>query len=329
MTYSREIFDMAYHIIDERRNSANNTAQRHTEEVYREIPEIEDISCKLASCSIGAARAVLKGANAKEELERLAAISSDLQKRQAELLSNAGFPANYMEPVYTCSQCNDTAYVEKDGKTVYCDCFLRLLVECSCKEINKLSPLSLSTFDTFNLDYYPYDSNADGVSPYSRMSKILNYCKNYARNFTGEGKSILMRGATGLGKTHLSLAIANEVLQKGFYAVYVSAPSLLSKLENSHFDYNNTEEEHLLQTLNDCDLLIIDDLGTEFITPFSRSTIYNIFNNRLLRRKPMIINTNLSVRELQDTYSQRFVSRIIGECDRLDFIGKDIRALKA
>ncbi len=329
MTYSREIFDMAYRIIDERRSDANSTAQRHTEEVYREIPEIEEISRKLASCSIGAARAVLKGANAKSELERLAEISSDLQKRQAQLLSLAGYPADYMDPVYTCTHCNDTAYVEKDGKTVYCDCFLKLLIECSCNEINKLSPLSLSTFDTFSLDYYPYDSNADGVSPYSRMSKILNYCKNYARNFTGEGKSILMRGATGLGKTHLSLAIANEVLSRGYYAVYVSAPSLLSKLENSHFNYNSTEEEHLLQTLNDCDLLIIDDLGTEFLTPFSKSTIYNIFNNRLLRRKPMIINTNLTVRELQDVYSQRFVSRIIGECDRLDFMGKDIRALKA
>lgn len=329
MTYSREIFDMAYHIIDDRRSNAQSIAQRHTEEVYREIPEIEEISRRLTSCSIGAARAVLKGSNAKEELERLAQISSDLQKRQEDLLLSHGYPVDYMEPVFTCPHCHDTAYVDKDGKTVYCDCFLKLLIECACNEINKLSPLTLSTFDTFNLDYYPYDSNAEGVSPYSRMSKILNFCKNYARNFTGEGKSILMRGATGLGKTHLSLAIANEVLQKGYYAVYVSAPSLLSRLENSHFDYLSTEEEHLLKTLEDCDLLIIDDLGTEFLSPFSKSTIYNIFNNRLLKRKPMIINTNLTIRELQDIYSQRFVSRIMGECIKLDFIGKDIRALKA
>ncbi|MBQ8001213.1 MAG: ATP-binding protein [Ruminococcus sp.] len=329
MTYSREIYDKAYHIIEDRRREAESVAQQHTDRVYREIPELEEISRQLVSCSLGAARAVLKGANTKEELERLAQISSNLQKRQQELLASNGYPANYMEPVYTCPHCNDTAYVEKDGKTVYCDCFLKLLIECSCDEINKLSPLSLSTFDTFKLDYYPYDSNADGVSPYTRMSKILNFCRNYAINFNGEGKSILMRGATGLGKTHLSLAIANEVLQKGYYAVYVSAPSLLARLENSHFNYNSSEEEQLLQTLGDCDLLIIDDLGTEFLTPYSKSTIYNIFNNRLLKRKPMIINTNLTVRELQDVYSQRFVSRIIGECDRLDFIGKDIRALKA
>ena len=138
-----------------------------------------------------------------------------------------------------------------------------------------------------------------------------------------------MQGATGLGKTHLSLAIANEVLNKGYYAVYVSAPTILSRLENSHFDYNSNEEEHLMQTLTDCDLLIIDDLGTEFQTPYSKTTIYNLFNNRILKRKPVIINTNLSIREIQDAYSQRFVSRIIGECDRLEFLGKDIRAQKA
>lgn len=329
MTYSREIYDMAYGIIDERRRNANSVAQRHTEEIYRVIPEIEEISRKLTSCSIGAAKAVLKGANAKEEIQRLSAISLDLQKRQAKLLTENGYPVDYMEPEYTCPVCNDTAFVEKDSKTVYCDCFLKLLIECSCEQINKLSPLSLSTFDTFSLDYYPYDSNQDGVSPYSRMSKILNFCINYAKSFKGEGKSILMRGATGLGKTHLSLAIANEVLKKGYYAVYISAPSILSKLESLHFNYDNREEEQLIQTLTDCDLLIIDDLGTEFLTPFSKSTIYNIFNNRLLKRKPMIINTNLTVRELQDVYSQRFVSRVIGECDRLDFIGKDIRALKS
>lgn len=329
MTYSKEIFNTAFQIMDNRRSDAEATAQKHTYEVYDKIPEIEEISRKLTECSLGAARAVLKGSNAKAELERLASISSDLQKRQVQLLCEAGFPVDYMEPVYTCPHCNDTAYVEKDGKTIYCDCFMKLLIECSCEEINKLSPLKLSTFDTFKLDYYPYDTNAEGISPYTRMSRILDYCRNYAKNFTGEGRSLLMQGNTGLGKTHLSLAIANEVLKRGYYAVYVSAPTILSRLENSHFDYNSSEEEHLMQTLTDCDLLIIDDLGTEFQTPYTKTTIYNLFNNRILKRKPVIINTNLSIREIQDAYSQRFVSRIIGECDRLEFLGKDIRAQKA
>ena len=328
MTYSKEIFANAYKIIDERRAKADATAQRHTEEIYDRLPIVEDINRRLTSCSIAAARAVFTGKNAKDELEKLAKISLTLQKNQAEILEENGYPEDYMEPKYTCPVCKDTAYVEKDGKTVYCSCFLDLLTKCACEEINKLSPLSLSTFATFNLEYYPYDSNNDGVSPYSRMSKIFNYCRNFARAFDGTGRSILMRGATGLGKTHLSLAIANEVLHKGYYAVYVSAPSILSKLETAHFNYDNAAEESLMQILCECDLLIIDDLGTEFATQYTKAAIYNIFNNRLLKNKPVIINTNMTIRELEATYSQRFVSRIMGECDKLDFIGKDIRALK-
>lgn len=328
MTYSKEIFANAYKIIDDRRANAEAAAQRHTNEIYDRLPIVEDINRRLTSCSIAAAKAVFSGNDAKEELEKLAKISLALQKNQAEILEENGYPEDYMEPKYTCLVCKDTAYVEKEGKTVYCSCFLDLLKKCACEEINKLSPLSLSTFESFNLEYYPYDSNKDGVSPYSRMSKIFNYCRNFARTFDGAGRSLLMRGTTGLGKTHLSLAIANEVLQKGYYAVYVSAPSILSKLENAHFNYDNAEEERLMQTLCDCDLLIIDDLGTEFATQYTKAAIYNIFNNRLLKNKPVIINTNMTIRELEDTYSQRFVSRLMSECDKLDFIGKDIRAMK-
>jgi len=328
MTYSKDIYKQAYKIIDERRNFAQDIANKHTEEICYTLPQIKDINQRLSACSIEAARAVLRGSNAKEELEKIATISLNLQTLKADVLKDHGYPLDYMEPHYTCSLCKDTAYVEKNGKTVYCECFLELLKQCACDEINKLSPLSLSTFDTFDLKYYPYDSGADGVSPYTRMSKILTYCKNYAKNFDGKGKSILMRGATGLGKTHLSLAIANEILNKGYYAVYVSAPSVLSKIDKLHFNHQFEEEQSLTDTLCDCDLLIIDDLGTEFASPFTKTTIYNIFNNRLLQNKPVNINTNMTIRELEASYSQRFVSRIIGECDRLDFVGRDIRALK-
>lgn len=328
MTYSKQIYKQAYKIIDERRKTAQDIANKHAEEVYIKLPQIQDINRRITSCAIEAARAVLKGSKAKEELEKIAKVNLSLQQLQADVLRDHGYPLDYMEPHYTCSHCNDTAYIEKDGKTVYCQCFLELLKQCACDEINKLSPLNLSTFDTFKLEYYPYDSNADGVSPYNRMTKIFNYCKNYAKAFTGKGRSILMRGATGLGKTHLSLAIANEVLKKGYYAVYVSAPSVLSQLDKLHFNHEFDEEHAITQTLCDCDLLIIDDLGTEFASPFTKTAIYNIFNNRLLQNKPMVINTNMTMRELESTYSQRFVSRIMGECDKLDFVGNDIRAIK-
>ena len=137
-----------------------------------------------------------------------------------------------------------------------------------------------------------------------------------------------MRGATGLGKTHLSLSIANELLGRGYSVVYVSAPDILFQLEKAHFSYGYDSESDLISTLSECDLLIIDDLGTEFSTNFTVSQIYNIFNNRILRSKPVIINTNLTIKELENSYSQRFVSRVMGTCDKLDFVGRDIRPQK-
>ena len=135
----------------------------------------------------------------------------------------------------------------------------------------------------------------------------------------------MMRGATGLGKTHLSLAIANEVIQNGFGVIYVSAPMLVSSLEKSHFKYDYDTEEETINSLVTCDLLIIDDLGTEFQSSYSTSTIYNIFNSRLLNRKPTIMNTNLTLKDLEKSYSPRFVSRVMGNCAKIDFLGRDIR----
>ncbi|MDO5124227.1 MAG: ATP-binding protein [Eubacteriales bacterium] len=329
MSYSREIYNKAYAIADDRHKRANDTAQRHREEVYRKIPQLSEIEHNLSSISIKAAKSVLKGSDVKEELSRLSEMSLALQAKSMKLLRENGYPADYLEPHYTCLVCNDTTFVEKDGKSVYCQCFLNLLKDCACEEINSLSPLKLSTFESFNLDYYPYDSTGEGVSPYQRMSKIYSFCVNYARDFDpSQSNSILMRGATGLGKTHLSLAVANEILRKGYYVVYVSAPDILSKLEKAHFNHNSLEEEQMISTLYECDLLIIDDLGTEYLTQYSKATIYNIFNGRIMKRLPMIINTNMTIRELETVYSERFVSRIMGNCYKLDFLGKDIRALK-
>lgn len=328
MTYSKAIYEEAHRIMDERRSDAEMKAEQYKTKVYSAIPELSDIEREIASLSIEVARAVASRTDTKEKLVALSERSADLQKKYAMLVAMSGFNSERLEPQYNCPLCKDSGVVEVSSKTVYCECFLSLLRKCACDELNKISPLKLSTFSTFSLDHYSFDSETDGVSPYSRMSKIFNYCKNYANSFKGEGRSILMRGATGLGKTHLSLAIANEVINRGYYAVYVSAPSILQKLENSHFNFGSTEEEQILSVLESCDLLIIDDLGTEFMTQYSRSAVYNIFNNRILRNKPVIISTNMTVRELEGAYSQRFLSRIMGNCDKLDFIGRDIRAVK-
>lgn len=329
MSYSDAVYSKAYSILESRRNKAVNDAEARRSKIYSEIPRVAEIERELSSCSIKAARAVFAGGDAKELLKLLSEESKSLRYELEALLLGAGYDKNALEPQYTCPVCEDKGTVELENKTITCNCFKELLKECACAEVNSFSPLNLSTFESFDLSCYPDAETAEGINPRRRMAQIFNYCKAYATHFRTDAKSLLMRGATGLGKTHLSLSIANELLQKGFSVAYVSAPDILFQLERAHFSYEYDKEQTLISTLTDCDLLIIDDLGTEFATNYTNSQIYNIFNNRILRSKPVIINTNLTIKELENAYTQRFVSRVMGTCDKLDFVGRDIRPQKA
>lgn len=325
MAYSKEIYTAAYELIQNRRLRAEKEAENRQKVIFENDPETERISRAIASCGIAAAKAVLQGGDVKEEISKLKVKNLALQEELKNRLLFNGYDANALEPQYTCLKCGDTGYYEEKNKTLVCDCMKKALIRCACDALNKTSPLSLCTFDNFSLSYYNMDVEQDAPSPYEIMTRIYNFCEVYAQNFTPKAKSILMKGATGLGKTHLSLAIANEVIQKGYSVVYVSAPSILSRLEKEHFGNGSGNEEETLAALMDCDLLIIDDLGTEFITNFSVTEIYNIVNSRLLQGKPVIINTNLTLKEIENAYSQRFLSRVVGCSAKLDFAGKDIR----
>lgn len=328
MGYSQEVKIVAERKLNNRRLVAEHEAESRKERIFREIPEAESYERQIASCGITAAKAVLKGGNVKAEIEKLKQCSLNLQREYSMLLAEKGYTVEDTKPIYMCKKCSDTGFVELDNRTIMCDCYKQILVECACAELNRHSPLSLCTFEDFSLDYYSQDIE-DGYphSSYVQMQKILSYCKNYADNFNKHSKSLFMKGKTGLGKTHLSLSIANEAIKKGYGVIYVSAPAIVSKLENERFSYDKTNATTEATLLN-CDLLIIDDLGTEFATQYTTSAIYNIFNSRLLADKPVIINTNLTLQELEKLYSQRFVSRIIGQAVRLDFFGRDIRILK-
>lgn len=328
MSYSNAVYSKAYNILDERRVKAINDAELRKRKIYAELPRAEEIEHELASCGIMAAKAVFAGGDVKAQLSLMADKSSALRAELDSLLSEGGYTKADLEPQFTCPVCGDRGTVEKGNKTIVCQCFKDILKDCACREVNRFSPLSLSTFDNFDLSLYPDSENNEGVNPRRRMTQILAYCKSYANSFNENSKNVLMRGATGLGKTHLSLSIANELLGRGYSVVYVSAPDILFQLEKAHFSYGYDSESDLISTLSECDLLIIDDLGTEFSTNFTVSQIYNIFNNRILRSKPVIINTNLTIKELENSYSQRFVSRVMGTCDKLDFVGRDIRPKK-
>ena len=326
MAYSKKVYSIASQKLLSRLDSANSVADYRKNMLYSKYPRLAEIDRELNSIGISTAKAVLKGDDAVLSLNALKEKSLALQNEYNDILISNGYSKNYLDPQYACDKCHDTGYIETNNKTIVCECFKNLLSSVACEELNKISPLSLSTFDSFNLNYYSQTPDENGNIPYNRMLKIYNYCLNYAKTFRPDSKGILMRGTTGLGKTHLSLAIANEVISRGYSVVYVSAPDILSKIEHEHFSYDYAGEQELMQSLIECDLLIVDDLGTEFITQFTTTTIYNLFNTRVNQSKPMVINTNLTEEEIKSTYSQRFTSRIMSSCDLLNFIGTDIRS---
>ena len=209
-----------------------------------------------------------------------------------------------------------------------CICLKELLRKTAYQRLNEMTPLALCSFDSFVLDYYPEEPLSEGeASPRKQMTNVLRYCRNYANEFSMESSSLIMQGGTGLGKTHLSLAIANAAVQKDFGVIYVSAQNMATSLERERFG-RGLEDGDTNALILGCDLLILDDLGTEFATSFVDASIYNIVNTRLMAGRPTIISTNLSLYELQKRYSERFVSRIIGSYVRLTFFGKDVRQQK-
>ena len=323
MGYDREVYEAADRILRKRRREAEGRAERMREAFYAVCPRARELERSLGTTAVSAARAVLGGGNVREQLGLLREKSRALQAEFSALSKAHGFSERDLEPRYQCPKCGDTGYV--DGRM--CSCLRRLLREEAYRRLNALTPLSLSTFETFSLGYYPERSEPGANrSPRSAMREVLRNCKKYAETFSADSRNLLLQGATGLGKTHLSLAIANEVLQKGFGVVYGSVTNLTAKLENEHFGREESgDTSNLLQA---CDLLILDDLGTEFRSAFSVASVYNLVNTRLLLRRPTIISTNLSMRELQERYSDRFASRIAGNYVRLLFLGHDNRVQK-
>ena len=324
MGYSKSIYITAQSKLDSRRKKAVEELEIRRAKAYSAIPELVEIQSRIAACGAEVIGAFAKGANGRAYVEELAKESLAAQKRRKELLAQAGLPENYLEAQYVCNICEDTGVTDED----ICECQRKLLAETAKDEISKHAPLRASTFEKFSLEFYPEAPDANGISPKKRMGEIAKFCIDYANDFSLSSASLFMHGATGLGKTHLSLSIANVVTEKGMGVIYSSAPNLFGELEREHFSRQNPNERTFERELLETDLLIIDDLGVEFSTQFTVSCVYNIINSRILSGKPTIISTNLTPGELEDKYTQRITSRIIGSYISIKFIGRDIRQLK-
>lgn len=323
MSYSKATLAKAAQMLESRRKKAQRTQTARHLAVTEKIPLISKYEAQLSETGLSVVKAIGMGSDAQEYINQLSQLNLAVQDKIRSLLRENGFPEDYLETPYTCKICSDTGY---NGGYI-CECRKELLRELAKEELASVSTSDRCRFDNFSLEYYPQPVDGTlGVSPAKRMNEILEYCRCYAEDFDTESESLYMHGATGLGKTHLSLAIANVVAENGFRVIYDSAQNLLSSLEKEKFSYSGSGERE--KEILDCDLLIIDDLGSEFSTNFTVAALYNIINTRINRSKPVIISTNLSETELEAKYTQRITSRIIGNYVSLLFLGKDIRQLK-
>ena len=323
MPYSRDLYAKAERILEKRREKAEFEKDIRVDEIKQKLPEIANIQKQLSEIGFEISQLFFFKGDVEAKVNELKEKSQALVlKRNTILLSN-GYSENALQPEYTCSACKDKGRI--DGRM--CNCQKKILKELMYSEISELAPLESCTFDNFSLDYYSEKPDEDGIVPKQRADNILENSRRYAQNFSKNSKNLLFLGTTGLGKTHISLAIANVVIQRGYSVCYGTSHNICEDLRSEMFGraerirYTNSR-------LEDADLLIIDDLGTEIDNQYNIASIYNIINTRILEHKPTIISTNYTLHELLDKYDQRISSRLNGEYTKLYFKGKDIRRIK-
>ena len=318
MTYSKEIYDIARDKLEARKREAENKAREVKNAFLKANPKAEELMYLMGKTSSRAAIEVLRGGSVKERLEKLKEENLKYQSEFDSILASCGLTREDIKPKFTCPVCEDTGF----DKGVMCKCFKELLKREAFEKLNEISPLKVSRFEDFSLDYYRVLPEKQRM----QMEKAFEYIKAYAENFNLNSESLLFKGGTGLGKTHLSLAIAGKAIERGYGVVYGSAQSFASMIEKERFIDSETDDT--ASTLISADLLIIDDLGAEFQSPYVTSVIYNIIDSRVMKSAPTIISTNLSLEELNKKYSERLVSRMLGSYSVINFYGRDIRLCK-
>ena len=323
MPYSNEIYRKAERELEKRRDRAAMAAEARSEEIRYKLPEVDDIQHQLSQIGIEISRLFFLGEEAPSRLNELKQQSKELVKKRSLILTANGYSEDAMKPEYICPVCEDKGFI--GGRM--CACHKQLLKDIMRREVSRLAPLDSCTFDSFDLNYYSSEPLENSVVPRLRAEKILEASRKYAQNFSKGSKNLLFLGKTGLGKTHLSLAIANVVINRGYSVCYGTGQNICEDLRAEMFG----RDDYITYTKNqvlDADLLVLDDLGTEIDNQYNTATIYNIINSRILSGRPTIISTNCEYDELLDKYDQRITSRLTGEYTAMTIVGSDIRNRK-
>jgi DNA replication protein DnaC len=332
MAFNVKYHNQAENELKQRRETNIKETEARRRKLEEQFPEFVRLRAAMASTWAQIAAVMLGSgdSDSKETQEtKLAQIQAENTKaavKMKELLMRANYPPDYLDPIYSCKLCQDTGVTQFSR----CDCYTSTVKRLAAAGINSTSPLTLTGFETFEIEMYPdvvYEKA--NINIRTIMRNHFDYCKNYAENFHMPNPGLLLIGQTGLGKTHLSLAIAGKVLSKGFNAVYGSAPDLFRKIESEHFQYyKNTENGgNTMDALQSAELLILDDIGAEFESKFYNSAFYNLLNSRMNAGNPTIISTNFTMEELKERYGDRIASRLL-TMKILKFHGNDIRLIK-
>ncbi|MDY4232140.1 MAG: ATP-binding protein [Candidatus Faecousia sp.] len=320
MAYSAQVLRRARARLEQAKLERERENEAHRAAAYERYPRLREIDRELQQSMAELAIAFLK----KDSEEALGAIRTRNQTLQAErnwILEAGEFEDGYLDDTPVCTRCGGTGY---DGSQM-CSCLRELCRQEQKKELTSLLGSGRESFDTFRLDVYSdaYDPKL-GTSPRELMRSNLNICKKYAAGFSAASGSLLFSGATGLGKTFLSACIARQIADRGFSVMYETAIRLFGDFETEKFGAQGGDGS-LTRKYFDCDLLIIDDLGTEMTTQFTVSALYSVLNTRMMEGKPILISTNLLPEALETRYSPQIASRIVGTFRLIKFAGDDLR----
>lgn len=316
-----ELFREAQRRVAARRQQAVTAAQRERAAALAAHPELRAAEEARTRAGLALTLAAAHGADQTQAAAGLARAEQALLDAYAAV----GRGAEGFAPRYACPHCRDTGSVQGAP----CVCVAEAARTLRREEINATSPLALCGFDSFQLERYSTQPEPElGSSPREYMGKVLNYCRRYAENFGPQSRGLLFIGSAGLGKTHMALAIADAVLNRGFDVLYTSSAALAAQLGREHFDLR--EEDPWLDACKEADLLILDDLGTEYISQLTISVLYELINTRMLCRRPTIYTSNIVESNVFEArYTEKVASRILGSCQVFKFFGTDQRIRKS
>ena len=328
MPYDGKLLARAREQLDARRAANQAEQQRRLAAAYARVPEIQRIDYEMRAQMTELVRLTLsRRPDLAERIEELKKANLDLQVRRAELLVEQGWPMDFLDEICSCPKCRDTGI----DNGAPCECLHKLYNQELTKELSVLLRSGDERFERFDLTLYSDQADESGLSPRENMRRVLSACRRFAANFPQVSANLLLQGDTGLGKTFLSACMAREIAEKGYSVCYDSAAAALDAFERQKFARDPEEAENAARRVRrmlSCDLMILDDLGTEMLTSFSISALYTLLNTRLVNGKRTIISTNCPVDELQRRYGAQICSRLDGEFLRLPFTGTDIRRLQ-